>query len=66
MHEEDIEETTSILKDTESGNKYPEDISKTSTRFYMLFLACFLCFGCYLAYDSPTSIQNELEEVRVT
>lgn len=64
MREENIGETTGINEDMESGNKHFEDISKTSTRFYMLFLACFLCFGYYLAYDSPTAIQKELENVK--
>ena len=30
--------------DTDDGKV---DISKTNVRYYMLFLACFLCFGNY-------------------
>ena len=40
-----------------------EDISKTHKRFLMLVFICFICFGSFFAYDSPTSIQKELEEV---
>lgn len=40
------------------------DISKTRVRYYMLFLACFLCFGNYFIYDNPSALQTQLEDVR--
>ena len=39
------------------------DLTATNTRFYMLFLACFLCIGSYYIYDTPASLEPELEDV---
>ena len=46
--------------DTDDGKV---DISKTNVRYYMLFLACFLCFGNYFIYDNPAALQPQLESV---
>lgn len=47
--------------DTDEAGKH--DISKTRVRYYMLFLACFLCFGNYFIYDNPSALQTQLESV---
>ena len=39
------------------------DPRTTNLRFYMLFLACLLCFGSYFAYDIPAALETQLEEV---
>lgn len=49
--------------DKEDSNK--NDISKTRVRYYMLFLACFLCFGNYFIYDNPSALQTQLEDVNI-
>ena len=41
----------------------PIDLTATKTRFYMLFLACFLCIGSYYVYDTPAALEPELEDV---
>ena len=66
MQRSDIEETTSLVNQEAKSKVLAQDISKTNARFYMLFLACLICFGSYFAYDAPTSIQSELEEVMHT
>jgi hypothetical protein len=45
----------------EDDGKY--DISKTKTRYVMLFLACFLCFGNYFIYDNPSALETQIEDV---
>ena len=63
MKDDDIQERTSfILKNLDEKQEY-YDMSKTNARFVILFFACFICFGSYFVYDSPTSIQKELERV---
>jgi hypothetical protein len=47
----------------ETDEKSNDDISKTNIRYYMLFLACFLCFGNYFIYDNPSALQTQLEDV---
>lgn len=47
----------------ETDDKSANDISKTRIRYYMLFLACFLCFGNYFIYDNPSALQTQLEDV---
>jgi len=50
----------------ENEDKSKDDISKTNIRYYMLFLACFLCFGNYFIYDNPSALQTQLEDVIFT
>lgn len=42
------------------------DPASTSTRFYMLFLACMLCIGSYFAYDNPAALETQLKDVIIT
>ena len=39
------------------------DISTTRVRYYMLALACFLCFGNYFVYDNPSILQTQIQDV---
>ena len=60
--------TEYIPPDHEISKLIPEDptkpdISKTSVRYYMLFLACFLCFGNYFIYDNPSALAPQLKKV---
>lgn len=54
------------FSELETDNKDKDDISKTNVRYYMLFLACFLCFGNYFIYDNPSALQTQLEDVNFT
>ena len=51
------------FSELETDDKSGNDISKTRIRYYMLFLACFLCFGNYFIYDNPSALQTQLEDV---
>jgi hypothetical protein len=51
------------FSELETDDQAKNDISKTRIRYYMLFLACFLCFGNYFIYDNPSALQTQLEEV---
>ena len=56
-----------IKSDTEDSFKSDKiDISKTIARYYMLFLACFLCFGLYFIYDNPSALAPQLKAVHFT
>jgi hypothetical protein len=54
--EENDEELLITLKD------HDFDISRTKTRFYMLFLACLLCIGSYFVYDNPAALETQLQK----
>ncbi len=51
------------FSELETDNEGQNDISKTNVRYYMLSLACFLCFGNYFIYDNPSALQTQLEDV---
>ena len=51
---------------SEEKDRVVIDPRQTCTRFYMLFLACFLCFSCYFVHDNPATLELELEKVRKT
>ena len=43
-----------------------KDPTKTSARYITLCVACFAYFGCYFAYDIPSALQTQLQEVTST
>ena len=60
------EEEPKDYSELETDEKSKNDISKTRIRYYMLGLACFLCFGNYFIYDNPSALQTQLESVNFT
>lgn len=40
-----------------------KDISHTRTRYLVLILACFLCFGNYFIYGIPSALQTQIQDV---
>ena len=51
------------IGELDTENTIQHDISKTNIRYFMLFLACFLCVGSYFTYDSPSALGSELKKV---
>ena len=39
------------------------DLRDTNTRFFLLFLSCFICLGSYFAYDNPAALEVPLLSV---
>jgi hypothetical protein len=62
MNKEQTDHST-VLIDKQDLDEPKKDISMTNTRFCLLFFACFITFGSYYAYDTPTALQTQLETV---
>jgi hypothetical protein len=39
------------------------DPRHTNTRFFLLFLSCFICIGSYFIYDNPAALEVPLRSV---